>query len=88
MGKETFDSVVKNKIIPISGDIISPDLSMSESDKEKIIENVNIVIHCAATLNYNERLDLALEVTRHTKLHRDNTLIRILYRQIRLVRCE
>jgi thioester reductase-like protein len=62
MGKDVFDSIVKNKIIPISGDIISPDLSLAESDKEKIIDNVNVVIHCAATLNYNERLDLALEV--------------------------
>lgn len=62
MGKATFDSIVKNKIIPIVGDIISPDLSMSEFDRERITENVNIVIHCAATLNYNERLDLAIEV--------------------------
>lgn len=61
MGKALFDSIVKSKIIPISGDIISPDLSMSEMDREKITENVNIVIHCAATLNYSERLDLALE---------------------------
>lgn len=62
MGKATFDSIIKNKIIPISGDIISPDLSITELDKEKIIQDVNVVIHCAATLNYNERLDLALEV--------------------------
>lgn len=62
MGKATFDAIVKNKIIPISGDIISPDLSIAELDKEKIIQDVNVVIHCAATLNYNERLDLALEV--------------------------
>lgn len=62
MGKTTFDSIVKNKIIPIAGDIISPDLSMTEFDRERITENVNVVIHCAATLNYSERLDLALEV--------------------------
>lgn len=62
MGKSIFDTIVKTKIIPIAGDIISPDLSMSEQDREKIIENVQVVIHCAATLNYNERLDLALEV--------------------------
>ncbi|KAI8329604.1 male sterility protein-domain-containing protein [Choanephora cucurbitarum] len=61
MGKTTFDSIVKNKIVPISGDLISPDLSISETDRENIINHVHIVIHCAATLNYNERLDLALE---------------------------
>ncbi|RCI06659.1 cyclin-dependent kinase inhibitor far1 [Rhizopus stolonifer] len=61
MGKTVFDSIVKDKIIPISGDLISPDLSISEVDRESIIDHVNIVLHCAATLNYNERLDLALE---------------------------
>jgi thioester reductase-like protein len=67
IGKATFDSIIKNKIIPISGDIISPDLSITELDKERIIQDVNIVIHCAATLNYNERLDLALEVKDYFK---------------------
>lgn len=62
IGKAVFDDIVKNKIIPIAGDIISPDLSMTEADREQIVQNVNIVIHCAAALNYNERLDLALEV--------------------------
>lgn len=65
MGKATFDAIVKNKIFPIAGDIISPDLSMTEFDREKITENVNVVIHCAATLNYNERLDLAIEVSKY-----------------------
>ncbi|CEG66026.1 hypothetical protein RMATCC62417_02685 [Rhizopus microsporus] len=61
IGKAVFDDIVKNKIIPVAGDIISPDLSMTEADREQIVQNVNIVIHCAAALNYNERLDLALE---------------------------
>lgn len=81
MGKATFDSIVKNKIIPISGDIISPDLSMSEIDREKITENVNVVIHCAATLNYSERLDLALEVNYRKLCVSVGVLIRI-FRQI------
>lgn len=62
MGKSRFDEIVKHKVIPIAGDIISPDLSMTDADREQIIEHVHIVIHCAAALNYNERLDLALEV--------------------------
>ncbi|KAI8975018.1 male sterility protein-domain-containing protein [Pilobolus umbonatus] len=61
IGTEVFDHIIKHKVIPITGDIISPDLSMAESDREQIMRNANIVIHCAATLNYNERLDLALE---------------------------
>ncbi|KAI8883657.1 hypothetical protein K501DRAFT_219064 [Backusella circina FSU 941] len=61
MGKDVFDDIVKTKIIPISGNLISPDLSLSEQDKDAIVTNVNVVIHCAATLDYSERLDLALE---------------------------
>lgn len=49
-------------MIPVTGDIISPDLSLSQTDREQIVRHVQIVIHCAAALNYNERLDLTLEV--------------------------
>ncbi|KAI8333643.1 male sterility protein-domain-containing protein [Chlamydoabsidia padenii] len=61
MGETIFDDIVKNKIIPISGDIISPDLSMSNDDREKVVDNIQVVLHCAATVDYNERLDLSLE---------------------------
>jgi hypothetical protein len=61
MGSELFDSIIDTKIKPISGNLISPDLSLS--DRESITDQVNIVIHCAATIDYNERLDLALEVS-------------------------
>ncbi|KAI7869336.1 male sterility protein-domain-containing protein [Spinellus fusiger] len=61
MGADVFDAIIKDKIVPISGDIISPDLSITEQDKATLVRDVNIVIHCAATLDYHERLDLSLE---------------------------
>ncbi|CAO3597775.1 unnamed protein product [Absidia cylindrospora] len=61
MGASVFDAIIEKKIIPISGDIISPDLSMSFEDRENVMEHVNIVFHCAATVDYRERLDLSLE---------------------------
>ncbi|KAL0095229.1 male sterility protein-domain-containing protein [Phycomyces blakesleeanus] len=61
IGADLFDAIVKEKIIPIAGDIISPDLSITEEDREMITRDVNVVIHCAATLDYHERLDLSLE---------------------------
>ena len=61
MGETAFDSIMKDKIVPIAGDIISPDLSLSDQDRETILKEVQVVIHCAATLDYHERLDLALE---------------------------
>lgn len=75
MGKSKFDEIVKHKVIPIAGDIISPDLSMTDADREQIIEDVHIVIHCAAALNYNERLDLALEVRKKEKEQTTRNLI-------------
>ncbi|ORZ25509.1 male sterility protein-domain-containing protein [Absidia repens] len=61
MGASVFDAIIEKKIIPISGDIISPDLSMSFEDRENVMEHVNVVFHCAATVDYRERLDLSLE---------------------------
>ncbi|KAF7727364.1 cyclin-dependent kinase inhibitor far1 [Apophysomyces ossiformis] len=61
MSAAKFDAIVKDKIIPIGGDIISPDLSMTEEDRDMIVKSIHVVIHCAAALDYNERLDLALE---------------------------
>ncbi|KAG0168873.1 cyclin-dependent kinase inhibitor far1 [Apophysomyces sp. BC1034] len=61
MGPAKFDAIIKDKIVPIGGDIISPDLSITEEDREMIVKSVNVVIHCAAALDYQERLDLALE---------------------------
>ncbi|KAI9310265.1 male sterility protein-domain-containing protein [Dichotomocladium elegans] len=60
MGHEVFEKVVR-KIQPVTGDIISPDLSLSVQDRQNILSEVQVVIHCAATLDYHERLDLALE---------------------------
>lgn len=62
MGETIFDAIVRDKIIPISGDIISPDLSMANEDREKVVANIQVVLHCAATVDCNERLDLSLEV--------------------------
>lgn len=62
MGADAFDALVQEKLISLAGDIISPDLSLSEQDRSTITENVQIVIHCAASLDCHERLDLSLEV--------------------------
>ncbi|RCI02362.1 cyclin-dependent kinase inhibitor far1, partial [Rhizopus stolonifer] len=61
IGASLFDEIAQEKLIPVSGDIISPDISISLADREHLIEHVHIVLHCAAALNHNERLDLALE---------------------------
>jgi len=50
-----------SKVVPIAGDINLPGLGISDADLvEVLIPNVSIVIHSAATLKFNERLDIAL----------------------------
>lgn len=44
------------KIICISGDISQPLLGLSTCDLEKLIENVTIVFHSAATVRFDQDL--------------------------------
>ncbi len=44
----------KSKLVAINGDMLEPNLGISESDKKELIENVNIVFHSAATVRFDE----------------------------------
>ncbi|GJQ85954.1 hypothetical protein Trydic_g21802 [Trypoxylus dichotomus] len=48
------DSLTKIKII--EGDVSQPNLGMSEIDREKLAEKINIVFHCAATVRFDENI--------------------------------
>jgi hypothetical protein len=61
IGANKFDATIASKIIPVACDLISPELSISPEDRNSIITNVNVVIHCAASMDHDERLDLSLE---------------------------
>lgn len=50
-----------NKIILIEGDVATIELGISKADQELLKDKVSIVIHSAATINFNEKLSLALE---------------------------
>lgn len=45
-----------NKLIPISGDVTSNDLGISEIDRKTLIRNVTIVFHSAATVKVHLNL--------------------------------
>lgn len=61
IGPNKFDAIITSKVIPVACDLISPELSISPEDRKNIISNVNVVIHCAASMDHDERLDLSLE---------------------------
>ncbi|KAK3098894.1 hypothetical protein FSP39_024069 [Pinctada imbricata] len=47
------------KLIPIKGDLTSPELGISSEDKSLLMENVNIIFHSAATVKFDEPLKYA-----------------------------
>lgn len=49
-----------SKLVPISGDVLDNGLGLQEKDYRRIVEEVNIVVHCAATVDFKERLDDAV----------------------------
>lgn len=50
------------RIVPIAGDITLPELGISKEDQETLIEQVSIVFHSAATVKFDEKLKLSINV--------------------------
>lgn len=44
------------KIIAVNSDLTQPELNLSKEDQSVLVENVNVVFHCAATIRFNEPL--------------------------------
>ncbi|XP_045468235.1 fatty acyl-CoA reductase wat-like [Harmonia axyridis] len=52
----------RHKVVPIQGDITLPSLGMSNEDRNKLIQNVNVIIHGAACVRFDEPLKRAATV--------------------------
>ena len=48
------DGDLKKKVIPIQGDITHKGLGISDEDRQTLIDNVDIIMHSAATVKFNE----------------------------------
>ena len=53
---ETQSNDIFKKLIPIAGEISEDNLGLSEGDKKILIDDVNIIIHSAATLDFQQNL--------------------------------
>ena len=63
LGNENnFLEYINNKLIAIKGDITQINLGISNDDYNLLKNNINIIIHCAATIDFNERIDHALDL--------------------------
>ncbi|KAI9033693.1 male sterility protein-domain-containing protein [Phycomyces nitens] len=61
MGPSNFDAMVKRILYPISGDLTLPGLGLSQEDQKQVMDNVHVVLHCAANADGHESLDLAVK---------------------------
>lgn len=52
-----FDAYLREKIVPIRGDIILERFGMNQEDYARVTSEVEVIINNAASVNFNERLD-------------------------------
>ncbi|XP_066999376.2 putative fatty acyl-CoA reductase CG5065 [Anabrus simplex] len=50
------------KIIPIAGDVAEPELGINKLDQNRLIDNVAVVFHAAATVRFDEPLKSAVVI--------------------------
>lgn len=50
------------KLIPICSDMVKPNLGLSDEDAATLQEDVHIIFHSAATIRFDEKLKLSLEL--------------------------
>lgn len=50
------------KIVPIAGDITLAELGISEEDQKVLADEVSVVFHSAATVKFDEKLKLSINV--------------------------
>lgn len=49
-------------MVCVAGDVTEPDLGLSEENRIKLLDEVSIVFHSAATVKFNESLDTAVSL--------------------------
>ncbi|XP_022907140.2 fatty acyl-CoA reductase wat-like [Onthophagus taurus] len=61
-GLKENDPKFRHKITPIEGDVALKDLGINEQDRKLLTTEVSIVFHAAATVNFNEKLKIAVPI--------------------------
>lgn len=58
-----YESLISpSRIIPIEGDITKDGLAMKPEDRARLTEELDVIINCAASVDFNERLCDALQI--------------------------
>jgi len=59
---ERFEALVSAKLHAVAGELTNAKIGMSAEDEAMLISQVNVIIHSAAVVDFNERLDRAIEL--------------------------
>ena len=57
-----YTQMIKDKIYPIQGDICKDNLQLSEEDRLLLIRDVDVIINCAASVDFNEQITDAINI--------------------------
>ena len=54
--------MINDKIVPIEGDINKDLLALKPEDRETLIRELDVLINCAASVDFNEQITDAINV--------------------------
>ncbi|XP_062199493.1 probable fatty acyl-CoA reductase 4 [Phragmites australis] len=57
-----FQSFIQEKIVPLAGDIVYENFGVEGSQLREMTQDINVIVNGAATTNFYERYDVALDV--------------------------
>jgi thioester reductase-like protein len=49
-----FDTFIRSKLIPLAGELTQANVGFSAADRQTLVDNLHVVIHCAAVVDFNE----------------------------------
>jgi thioester reductase-like protein len=61
-GELEFQEFAVSKIVPVTGDLIKEQLGIPEQDREMLREKIHIIINSAASVNFDDPLQDALQI--------------------------
>jgi thioester reductase-like protein len=61
-GHEAFTKLAQRKLAVIAGDMTVPSLGIGADDLTLLRTTVNVVLHCAASVDFNEPLGQAVQL--------------------------
>ena len=55
-------SLLKQRVKPIAGDLLMENLGMSEEDRKMLENELDVIINCAASINFDDHLHDAIRI--------------------------